>query len=1084
MNRQSSRAGEPGNGSGPSHLARPTRSAGKTAPGVAGAADPGTRAEVESETALRGRVEADPRTASLPELETPNCIEVDRSSHMNSKAPHQVGLRGSLRTESETPSRTDVGEPHQTTSDVSHHIKSEIPPRVVIASRIFLPEPAAGSFRLGAVEEALVEDGADVIVLTTEPAPGRRGRSQETVEDSTDSILVSDDEQSSGVQNDGSDDTPETSAIRGTSSPHGSHPSPGGPDGSLGSGNRETSGRKNPDQPFSSDVLIPGGSLDIRRWPALRDSTGYVRGYLPYMSFDIPLFFRLLAVCKPTVILVEPPPTTGAVARVVAALKRTPYVWYAADVWSDATEIAGAPAAVVTVVRLLEEFAVRGANGIIAVSDGVARRIEELGGHNIRVIPNGIDTAVYTPDAPLLSDEELMALGIVGPYFVYAGTASEWQGASIFAEAMRQVAATDEPMQVVFVGQGTEWPVIAEIASELEGMYGRPLVVQIPSQDPAWVARLLAGSRGALVSIVPGRGYDFAYPTKVLAALSSGKPVIYAGTGPVAADLTAAELGIPVGYDPYEVADAMLELSSPSPGKYEARRLHEWVVGNRSMHRMGREAASFIEEIGRQGQGQGLGHRARRVIGTSRTKVKAYKDAEVEGLEVQERGAKRVPETSSVNGEMRKGAKIRSQGTRDWEAKRVARTPRVKSEIRENAEIENQRVRDRGAQRTMGIPNLKDRTSKEAETVAVVTPWYPTASLPVSGLFVAREVAALRDAGMDVRVVHLDREVPPGEKLLEKRDGVPVLRIAMNPADPVSVARAVAPLRAALQCADVVNTHAISVLPVALAARIQQPWVHTEHWSALSSPESASSLLRAVRPAFGALLRAPDAVVAESERLANPIRRFRGTKRVELIPCIVETPQVLAPLRGEETEEDDLSTIHLMSTGGVIARKNPLLAVQTLAALRDRGVKATLRWVGEGNQREEATALAKELGVDAQFLGSCPPEAVEQELARADIFFGPTQGENFFVAAAEALVNGRPIVASDQGGHVEYADPRFSEIVIEQTPEAYADAIIRLRDKMRGVAPTEVADSVRGRFSPEAVAQRYRELYASLLMEA
>ena len=118
------------------------------------------------------------------------------------------------------------------------------------------------------------------------------------------------------------------------------------------------------------------------------------------------------------------------------------------------------------------------------------------------------------------------------------------------------------------------------------------------------------------------------------------------------------------------------------------------------------------------------------------------------------------------------------------------------------------------------------------------------------------------------------------------------------------------------------------------------------------------------------------------------------------------------------------------------------------------------------------------------FLGAGSPEDVEKEIAEADIFFAPTKGENFFVAAAEALVNGRPLCASDQGGHVEYADPRFTEIVVDQTPEAYAEALVNLRDRTRGVSAEQISDTVRDRFSPSTVAQMYMDLYDGLLEAA
>ena len=35
------------------------------------------------------------------------------------------------------------------------------------------------------------------------------------------------------------------------------------------------------------------------------------------------------------------------------------------------------------------------------------------------------------------------------------------------------------------------------------------------------------------------------------------------------------------------------------------------------------------------------------------------------------------------------------------------------------------------------------------------------------------------------------------------------------------------------------------------------------------------------------------------------------------------------------------------------------------------------------------------------------------ELARADLFLGPTRSDNFYVSAAEAVVSGRPVVAEE-----------------------------------------------------------------------
>jgi len=100
----------------------------------------------------------------------------------------------------------------------------------------------------------------------------------------------------------------------------------------------------------------------VRTRRVLRDASGYVRGYAGYMSFDIPLAFRLLMLPKPHAVLVEPPPTTGAVVRMVCALRRIPYVYDAADIWSDAAQLEDVPGWVIRALRAVERFALRGAS--------------------------------------------------------------------------------------------------------------------------------------------------------------------------------------------------------------------------------------------------------------------------------------------------------------------------------------------------------------------------------------------------------------------------------------------------------------------------------------------------------------------------------------------------------------------------------------------------------------------------------------------------------------------------------------------------------------------------------------------------
>ena len=295
---------------------------------------------------------------------------------------------------------------------------------------------------------------------------------------------------------------------------------------------------------------------------------------------------------------------------------------------------AGAAGVVVRAVERLEAFAVGGAARVIAVNDGVAQSVAELvnaapddesWAQRIRVVPNGIDTTVFDAHGPTPSEQDRARIGLNGPYFVYAGTASEWQGADVFVHALAQVRRTHPKAQLLFLGRGTAWQEITQAASQLPaGPDGAPAVIMHPAVPAAEAAVWQRGAAAALVSIKPGQGYDFAYPTKVLSALGCGTPVLFAGRGPVSADVRDFDLGWAAEHDAAAVAEAMCtaldtydaEIASGARPT-TAQRFHDWVEDHRSLRATGQSAARVVQEaagrVGETSEESAGGHEVRRV---------------------------------------------------------------------------------------------------------------------------------------------------------------------------------------------------------------------------------------------------------------------------------------------------------------------------------------------------------------------------------------------------------------------------------------------------------------------------------------
>lgn len=380
--------------------------------------------------------------------------------------------------------------------------------RVVIASRIFSPEPAAAAFRLRALARMLADRGHEVEVFTSKPPRGTR--------------------------------------------------------------------------------IVDEADVTVRRARVLRDGSGAVRGYLPYASFDIPLAVRLLRVRRPDVVVVEPPPTTGMVVRIVCALRGIPYVPFVGDILADAAGSAGSPRAVVAAVRWLERAVWRASARVLSVSPSVTARLIALGVpvERIAEVGNGVDVDVFTPEGESVQGAEPMA--------VYAGTASEVHGAGVFVEAMPHVTG----MRLVFLGAGAEREALRRRADEIAP--GR--VDFHDTVPPHEVARWLRGALIAVASVRPEGGYGFAFPTKMYAAVAAGTPVLFAGEGPGRDFAATAPHGRAVPHDARRVAEALLASLAQPVDRAGRAELAQWARSEVSIATSAERAAVAVEDAAQRGR--------------------------------------------------------------------------------------------------------------------------------------------------------------------------------------------------------------------------------------------------------------------------------------------------------------------------------------------------------------------------------------------------------------------------------------------------------------------------------------------------
>lgn len=169
----------------------------------------------------------------------------------------------------------------------------------------------------------------------------------------------------------------------------------------------------------------------------------------------------------------------------------------------------------------------------------------------------------------------------------------------------------------------------------------------------------------------------------------------------------------------------------------------------------------------------------------------------------------------------------------------------------------------------------------------------------------------------------------------------------------------------------------------------------------------------------------------------------------------------------------------LVWAGRVAAEKNPTLALETLAALVERGRDAGLVLLGDGPQRDELSAEAGRRGL-AERLTICGFQSQDElpaTLAAGDVFlfssFADTQG----IVLYEAWAAGLPIVAVDSLAARAVIEPGANGLIVESAPRAFADAVERLLTEP-GLGGLPFPWS---RFGPAPLAEAWGDLYAQAI---
>ena len=257
----------------------------------------------------------------------------------------------------------------------------------------------------------------------------------------------------------------------------------------------------------------------------------------------------------------------GVSAAAIGFLRGTRFVYDVQDIWPESAVATGflRPGRLFNLMAALEGFVYRRAAHLFVVTEGARKNLSGKGVPDGKITVashwyNDAEIRQVTPaDRPAVREREGWQDRFV---VMFAGNLGVLQGLDTVIDACRQLPASSR-LLVALVGDGSDLPRLKVLARDLDAS---DRVRFVPRQSSDNMARYFAAADALLVHLRSSPLADLTIPTKTVAYLAAGKPIVMATVGASADIVSTAGAGLVLPpEDPAALARTLVEISTLDP---------------------------------------------------------------------------------------------------------------------------------------------------------------------------------------------------------------------------------------------------------------------------------------------------------------------------------------------------------------------------------------------------------------------------------------------------------------------------------------------------------------------------------------
>lgn len=275
---------------------------------------------------------------------------------------------------------------------------------------------------------------------------------------------------------------------------------------------------------------------------------------------------------------------------------------------------------------------------------------------------------------------------------------------------------------------------------------------------------------------------------------------------------------------------------------------------------------------------------------------------------------------------------------------------------------------------------------------------------------------------------------------------------------------------------DIVHSHYLLMTSAAsnVVPQYDIPWVCTEHWSQINSPNLSKKIIEKGKLAYAKV----DKILGVSNQTVNSIRE-KFAKDATVMYNMVDNRYFADDSNQGITDNFAFISIGEMSDN----RKGFDILLKAFHKYLNLGNDGILYIIGHGILQNQYEALAKELGISkyVKFLPEMSQEELASYIDRSKVLVMSSRIETFGVVLIEAMAKGKPVIATKCGGPEDFITEEMGLLVPPEDADLLAEAMIRIKNEYDSYDQKRIKDLCYNNYSQESIAGRILDIYDSVI---